>query len=147
MPECLASDVARMRIADGQPQRIGPSGAKNLLAEEARLIGDHRTNGDRKYYLSNLPAESAVKDWAVSPTADEEDGFGIPSDPQPRSGAVDKRISGALPQPISNFTTSYHAPLHAHDADASDKGSMLTSANVVSISSIKGWTKHAVPFL
>ena len=48
------------RIADGPPQRIGTMGAQHLPGEEAWLIGEHRSNGDRKYYLSNLPADTSL---------------------------------------------------------------------------------------
>ena len=50
----------RVRIADGPPQRIGTMGAQHLPGEEAWLIGEHRSNGDRKYYLSNLPADTSL---------------------------------------------------------------------------------------
>jgi SRSO17 transposase len=45
----------RVRVADGPPQRIGAMGAQHLPGEEAWLIGEHRSTGERKYYLSNLP--------------------------------------------------------------------------------------------
>lgn len=50
----------RVRIADGPPQRIGTMGAQHLPGEEAWLIGEHRSNGDRKYYLSNLPVDTSL---------------------------------------------------------------------------------------
>lgn len=50
----------RVRIADGAPQRIGTMGAQHLPGEEAWLIGEHRSNGERKYYLSNLPADTSL---------------------------------------------------------------------------------------
>ena len=54
----------RVRIADGTPQRIGTAGAQHMPGEEAWLVGEHRSNGERKYYLSNLPADAAIKDVA-----------------------------------------------------------------------------------
>ena len=54
----------RVRIADGPPQRIGAAGAQHMPGEEAGLVGEHRSNGERKYYLSNLPAETAIRDLA-----------------------------------------------------------------------------------
>jgi SRSO17 transposase len=51
----------RVRVADGPPQRIGPMGAQHLPGEEAWLIGEHRSTGERKYYLSNLPASTSLK--------------------------------------------------------------------------------------
>ena len=50
----------RVRVADGPPQRIGAMGAQHLPGEEVWLIGEHRSNGDRKYYLSNLPAGTSL---------------------------------------------------------------------------------------
>lgn len=54
----------RVRIADGAPQRIGAAGAQHMPGEDAWLVGEHRSNGERKYYLSNLPAETLIKDVA-----------------------------------------------------------------------------------
>ena len=51
----------RVRIADGEPQRIGSAGAQHMPGEEAWLVGEHRSNGERKYYLSNLPADTPIK--------------------------------------------------------------------------------------
>ena len=48
----------RIRIADGPPQRIWDKGQQHLPGEEAWLVGEHRISGERKYYLSNLPAEA-----------------------------------------------------------------------------------------
>ncbi len=35
-------------------------GAQHLPGEEVWLIGEHRSNGERKYYLSNLPADTSL---------------------------------------------------------------------------------------
>jgi SRSO17 transposase len=56
--------VMRVRIADGAPQRIGAAGAQHMPGEEAWLVGEHRSSGERKYYLSNLPADTPIKDVA-----------------------------------------------------------------------------------
>ena len=50
----------RVRVADGPPQRIGTMGAQHLPGEEVWLIGELRSTGERKYYLSNLPAGISV---------------------------------------------------------------------------------------
>src|SRR3546814_3546494 len=34
------------------------------LGEEAWLVGEHRSSGERKYYLSNLPADTPIRDIA-----------------------------------------------------------------------------------
>jgi SRSO17 transposase len=56
--------AVRVRIADGPPQRIGSSGAQHMPGEEVWLVGEHRSNGERKYYLSNLPADTPTKELA-----------------------------------------------------------------------------------
>jgi SRSO17 transposase len=54
----------RVRIADGAPQRIGSSRGQHMPGEEVWLVGEHRSNGERKYYLSNLPAGTPIKEVA-----------------------------------------------------------------------------------
>jgi SRSO17 transposase len=53
--------AVRIRVADGPPQRIGAMGQQHLPGEDAWLIGEHRSTGERKYYLSNLPADTPLK--------------------------------------------------------------------------------------
>ena len=45
----------RVRVADGTPQRIRDMGAQQLPGEEVWLVDEHRSTGERKYFLSNLP--------------------------------------------------------------------------------------------
>jgi SRSO17 transposase len=54
----------RVRVADGPPQRIGDLGQQHLFGKEVWLVGEHRSTGERKYYLSNLPAETPLKQLA-----------------------------------------------------------------------------------
>jgi SRSO17 transposase len=54
----------RVRVADGPPQRIRNMGAQHLPGEEVWVIGEHRSTGERKYYLSNLPADIPLKQLA-----------------------------------------------------------------------------------
>ena len=49
--------AVRVRTADGPPQRIWDKGQQHLPGDEAWLVGEHRTSGEKKYYLANLPAE------------------------------------------------------------------------------------------
>ena len=56
----------RVRIADGEPQRIRDKGQQHLPGEEAWLIGEHRVSGERKYYLSNLPAQTGLHALAAA---------------------------------------------------------------------------------
>ena len=51
----------RVRIADGSPQRILDKGQQHMPGEEAWLVGEWRSNGERKYYLANLPADTTLK--------------------------------------------------------------------------------------
>lgn len=54
-----------MKVADGPPQRIGHLGQKHLPGEEVWLVGEHRSTGERKYYLSNLPADTPLRKLAA----------------------------------------------------------------------------------
>ena len=56
--------AVRVRVADGPPQRIHDMGAQHLPGEEVWVIGEHRSTGERKYYLSNLPADTLLKQIA-----------------------------------------------------------------------------------
>lgn len=56
--------VARVCVADGPTQRIHDMGAQHLPGEEVWVIGEHRSTGERKYYLSNLPADIPIKQLA-----------------------------------------------------------------------------------
>ncbi|TIQ39088.1 MAG: IS701 family transposase [Mesorhizobium sp.] len=56
--------AVRVRVADGPPQRIHDMGAQHLPGEEVWVIGEHRSTGERKYYLSNLPADTSLKQLA-----------------------------------------------------------------------------------
>jgi SRSO17 transposase len=51
-------------MAYGPPQRIGHLGQQHLPGEEVWLVGEHRSAGERKYYLSNLPADTPLKKLA-----------------------------------------------------------------------------------
>jgi len=56
--------AVRVRVADGAPQRIGTTGAQHMPGEEVWLVGEHRSGGERKYYLANLPADTPIKKLA-----------------------------------------------------------------------------------
>ena len=56
----------RVRVADGPPQRIHDMGAQHLPGEEVWVVGESRTSGERKYYLSNLPADTSLKQLAAA---------------------------------------------------------------------------------
>ena len=56
--------AVRIRTADGPPQRIGDKGQQHLPGDEAWLIGEHRSSGEKKYYLANLPAATSLRTLA-----------------------------------------------------------------------------------
>ena len=56
--------AVRVRAADGPTQRIHDMGAQHLPGEEVWVIGEHRSTGERKYYLSNLSADTTLKQLA-----------------------------------------------------------------------------------
>jgi SRSO17 transposase len=57
--------AVRVRVADGPPQRIRDMGAQHLPGEEeVWLVGEHRSTGERKYYLSNLSSDTPIKQLA-----------------------------------------------------------------------------------
>ena len=56
----------RVRVADGPPQRIHDMGAQHLPGEDVWLVGEQRLTGERKYYLSNLPADTPLKQLAAA---------------------------------------------------------------------------------
>jgi SRSO17 transposase len=58
--------ACRIRIADGPPQRIHDKGQQHMPGEEAWLVGEWRSSGERKYYLSNLPARTSLKRLATA---------------------------------------------------------------------------------
>jgi SRSO17 transposase len=58
--------AVRVRIADGPPQRIKEMGQQHLPGDEAWLIGEHRTSGEKKYYLANLPAKTNLRALAAT---------------------------------------------------------------------------------
>jgi SRSO17 transposase len=51
----------RVRVADGPTQRIRDMGGQHMPGDEAWLIGERRSSGERKYYLSNRPIDTPIK--------------------------------------------------------------------------------------
>src|ERR1700755_2748408 len=56
----------RVRTADGPPQRIWDKGQQHLPGDEAWLIGEQRSSGEKKYYLANLPAATDLRTLAAT---------------------------------------------------------------------------------
>jgi SRSO17 transposase len=55
-----------VRVADGEPQRIGDKGMQHMPGEEVWLVGERRVCGEQKYYLVNLPADANLKTLAAT---------------------------------------------------------------------------------
>jgi SRSO17 transposase len=53
--------AVRVRVADGAEVRLQGRTGQHLPGDEAWLVGEHRTSGERKYYLSNLPPDATLK--------------------------------------------------------------------------------------
>lgn len=58
--------ACRVRVADGPAQQIRDKPAQHLPGDEAWVIGEHRASGEKKYYLSNLPAAADLKTLAAA---------------------------------------------------------------------------------
>ena len=58
--------AARVRVADGPPQRIGDKGMQHMPGEEVWLVGERRASGEQKYYLANLPADANLRTLAAT---------------------------------------------------------------------------------
>jgi SRSO17 transposase len=56
--------AVRIKVADGSAQSIAGRPAQHLPGEEAWLVGEHRSSGERKYYLANLAAGTDLKTLA-----------------------------------------------------------------------------------
>jgi SRSO17 transposase len=58
--------AVRVRAADGAPERIQGMGQQHLPGDEAWLIGEHRTSGEEKYYLANMPTKTKLRTLAAT---------------------------------------------------------------------------------
>lgn len=58
--------AVRVRTADRSPQRIKDMGQQHLPGDEAWLIGERRTSGEKKYYLANMPAKTNLRTLAAT---------------------------------------------------------------------------------
>jgi len=56
----------RVRVADGPTQRIRDKGKQHLPGEEVWLVGEHRSTGEKKYYLTNLPTQTDLRTLAAT---------------------------------------------------------------------------------
>ncbi len=56
--------ATRVRVADGPAVQLRGHAAQHLPGDEVWLVGEHRSSGERKYYLSNLPPDTPLKQLA-----------------------------------------------------------------------------------
>src|SRR5918911_660260 len=63
-PLKAAFAAIRVRVADGPAGRLHGRNNQHLPGEEVWLVGERRASGERKYYPSNLPPETDVKQLA-----------------------------------------------------------------------------------
>jgi SRSO17 transposase len=54
----------RVRVADGPTVRLQGRTGQHLPGDEVWLVGEHRSSGERKFYLSNLPPDTKLKHLA-----------------------------------------------------------------------------------
>jgi SRSO17 transposase len=57
--------AVRVRVADGPAVSLRGHANQHLPGDEVWLVGEHRRSGERKYYLSNLPPDTPLKQLAA----------------------------------------------------------------------------------
>jgi SRSO17 transposase len=56
--------AVRVRVADGPAVYLRGHANQHLPGDEVWLVGEHRSSGERKHYLSNLPPDTSLKQLA-----------------------------------------------------------------------------------
>lgn len=62
---CLFA-ARRVRVADGHKHRMCDNRMQRMPGEEVWLVGERRSTGEQKYYVSNLPADASLKTLAAT---------------------------------------------------------------------------------
>jgi len=62
---CLFA-ARRVRIADGHKHRMHDKRMQRMPGEEVWLVGERRSTGEQKYYVSNLPPDMSLKKLAAA---------------------------------------------------------------------------------
>src|SRR6202795_2587369 len=62
---CLFT-ARRVRVADGHKPRMLNNRMQCMPGEEVWLVGERRSTGEQKYYVSNLPADATIKTLAAT---------------------------------------------------------------------------------
>ncbi len=58
--------ACRVRVADGHKHRMLDDRVQCIPGEEVWLVGERRSTGEKKYYVSNLPADTPIKTLAAA---------------------------------------------------------------------------------
>ena len=56
----------RVRVADGHKHRMLDNRVQCMPGDEVWLVGERRSTGEQKYYVSNLPADASLKTLAAT---------------------------------------------------------------------------------
>ena len=56
----------RVRVADGHKHRMLDNRVQCMPGDEVWLVGERRSTGEQKYYVSNLPADTSLKNLAAA---------------------------------------------------------------------------------
>jgi len=62
---CLFA-ARRIRVADGHKHRMLDNRMQCMPGDEVWLVGERRSTGEQKYYVSNLPADASIKVLATT---------------------------------------------------------------------------------
>jgi SRSO17 transposase len=62
---CLFA-ARRVRVADGHRRRMRDNRMQRMPGDEVWLVGERRSTGEQKYYVSNLPADTSLKKLAAT---------------------------------------------------------------------------------
>ena len=119
--------AVRVRTADGPPQRIRDKGQQHLPGDEAWLIGEHRSSGEKKYYLANLPAATSLRTLAATIKARwicEQAHQQLKEELRPRS--LRRAILARSPPPCAHDDARLRLPAAPppQNSEAGKKGSM-----------------------
>jgi SRSO17 transposase len=58
--------ACRVRLADGHKHRMLDGRVQAMPGDDVWLVGERRSTGEQKYYVSNLPADTAIKMLAAA---------------------------------------------------------------------------------
>jgi SRSO17 transposase len=62
---CLFA-ARRVRVADGHKHRMADDRMQCMPGDEVWLVGERRSTGEQKYYVSNLPADTSLRTLAAT---------------------------------------------------------------------------------